>query len=635
MFWFAGAVSHPVWANGLVGETPAVGFRLGRASVPGGAQLITLFGQQAGGITEGERRSEIPILSVLRDTLGDSDPANDRLRQVWVYSHAKPSLWQKLTASLPFFYHSTLKNRSAGDGVPAPLLDLGNPSRGTWRSLTEAVLQAEFLDGVGMPLKLTTRSYRGNMGDYREIHLWQAATALSAAESAIGQHAYADDVEFPVVGARLVLATRPLGGLVSEKYLQVAWDKQSRQSSLNRGNNWELLRQKAEENNLRFQPLSLAGQKNNFGLLWLERPSSAAVAPKRFEGKFLGISNPFTHSSSCGPDVYTQTWHMDGQGNRVTKDAPGAKAFTMIPLALYALDHPRVPLLMADFCRPNRPGTGERMRRIATDLTVNVLGLTSLSSWQYMLAKSSFMFVRRRHGATLDRSARMRAYAQLRYSLKFDGSLDPDLRRQLERNLGGLALNPLGVGLNSEVEMARSQHAALLEYARSSNGLSRKVEKDRTHELAALQHSRGVRVLFGLAHIGTLGIYRHGDDASGTGWEVLDLQRRFAYQKRFLKWMLASGPQPEVAWNAEAVGRSVDVVSELGRQGPKVRPHAVKLLSAVMRETRHEWIRRQCAEGLQSLGAASPDNLASRHDAAPADVETAPVDIGDFLTGAK
>ena len=635
VFLFTLALNHPARANGLVEAIPPVGFRIERVGVPGGAELITLFGRQVGGVPEGEPKSEIPILSVLRDTLGDSDSANDRLRQVWVYSHVKPSLWQKFTATLPFFYLSAHKNRTADGGVPAPILDLGNPRKGTWRGLTEALLQAEIFDGVGMTLRLATRSYRGNTGDYRQVHLWQAATALSAAESAVGPSASASGIELPTLGARLVLATRPLGGLVSEKYLQVAWDKQNEQSSLNRGHNWELLRQKAEENGLHFQPLSLAGQKGNFAMLWLERPSEAVAPPRSFDGKFLGISNPFTRKDSCGLDSSTQLWHLDSQGNRATEDTPGASATQMRPLALYALDHPRVPLVLVDFCNPHRPGTGERVRRLAADLTVNVLGLTSLSSWEYMVAKSSFMFIRRRHGATLDRSARTRAYAQLRYSLKFDRSLDPGLRRELESNLGGLGLNPLGVGLNSEVDMARRQYAGLLEWAGSSDGLTREVQKNREHELAAIRHSRGIRFLFGLAHIGSLGIYTHGDDLKLEGLGALDLERRFACQKRFLKRVLASGPRPEVAWNPDEVSRSLDTVSELGRQGPRMRSDAVKLLSTIMRETGSELVRRQCEEGLQKLRAAPTVNLASLHGAPTAGVGAPSLEFGQSLTGAK
>jgi hypothetical protein len=635
VFWLAVAGSQSLRANGLVREIPAGDFRLERVAVPGGAQLITLFGHGTGSETEGERQNEIPILSVLRDTLGDSDPTNDRLRQVWVYSYVNPSLWQKVAAGLPFFYLSAHKNRAPAGELPGPLLDLGNPRKDTWRSLTEVVLQSEVLDGIGMPLKLTTRSFRGNAGDYRKLHLWQAATALSAAESAYNQRASTNAMEFPVLGARLALATRTLGGLVSERYLEVAWQRLSHESNLNRGHNWELLRQKAEDNGLRFQPLSLAGQENNFALLWLEQPLPAEAAAGKFDGKFLGISNPYKDGSSCGQDIYERSFYLNAQGNEVAEGTPGARPATMKPLALYALDYPRVPLLLVDFCNPHRPGTGERIRRFATDLTVNVLGWTTFSNWQYMVAKSSFMFVRRRHGAALDRSARMRAYAQLRYALKFDSSLDPDLRRTLEHNLQGLGLNPLSVGLGSEIEMARLQYAALLEYAESSNGLARKLQEDRAHEIAGLQHSCGARILFGLARIGTLGLYHHGHDDGEEGWEALDLQRRFAYQKRFLESILASDPRPQAAWDHEAVIRSVDILSDLGSQGPKVRKRAVKLLSTVMRETDDNWLRCQCAEGLQRLDAAHPTTLASLHGVPPANAETASEISGDPLTGGK
>jgi hypothetical protein len=636
VFWFALAAVHPVRANDVARENPGNGFRLERTAVPGGAQLITLFSRKAGLPTRGEEQNEVPILSVLRDTLGDSDPANDRFRQVWVYSYAKPSLWQKFTASLPFFYYSTLKNRKTGGRVPAPFLDLGNPRKGTWRSLTEALLQTNVLDGVGMTLRLTSRSYRGNVGDYRKLHLWQAVTALSAAESTDSQRLSTGDMGFPDLGARLVLATRPLGGLVSEKYLQVAWERQSHQSSINRGHNWELLRQQAEETGLHFQPLSLAGQANNFALLWAAgQPSPMAAAPKSFKGQFLGIPNSFANQGSCEQDRSAHTGHLDSQGNPVTEDAPGARAETMTPLALYALDHPRVPLLLVDFCNPHRTGTGERMRRFATDLTVNVLGLASLSNWQYLLAKSSYMFVRKRHGAALDRSARTRAYAQLQYSLKFDSSLDPELRRELGHKIQGLGLNPLGVGLNNEVEMARSQHAALLEWATSPDGLAREVQRDRAGEIVPLRHSRGARILFGFAHIGSLGLYRHRDDVTEGGWEALDRQRRFAFHKRFLERVLASGPRPEVAWNAEAVGRSVDALSELGRQGRKVRSEAAKLISALMREIGDEWIYQQCVEGLHRLNKESPTNLASRRGASPAGTELAFTDEEDIFPHRK
>jgi hypothetical protein len=114
---------------------------------------------------------------------------------------------------------------------------------------------------------------------------------------------------------------------------------------------------------------------------------------------------------------------------------------------------------------------------------------------------------------------------------------------------------------------------------------------------------------------------------------MLDLQRRFAFHKNFLELVLASGPQPEVAWNAEEVGRSVDEVSELGRQGRKIRSKAAKLISALMRETGDEWIRQRCVESLQRLNHESPTNLASVRSASPAGAEPAFTKVKDVFTG--
>src|SRR5579862_6393673 len=51
-------------------------FRIEQFPVAGGAELLTVLGTIPG------QSTEVPILSVLRDTLGDQDPENDRLRYV-------------------------------------------------------------------------------------------------------------------------------------------------------------------------------------------------------------------------------------------------------------------------------------------------------------------------------------------------------------------------------------------------------------------------------------------------------------------------------------------------------------------------------------------------------------------------
>ncbi len=76
-------------------------FRVERRLVPGGAELATVFGRvpdsRSGGV------ASIPMLAVLRDTLGDQNPDNDRLRYLWVLTSSRPTLLQSTAAAIPFF----------------------------------------------------------------------------------------------------------------------------------------------------------------------------------------------------------------------------------------------------------------------------------------------------------------------------------------------------------------------------------------------------------------------------------------------------------------------------------------------------------------------------------------------------
>src|ERR1700752_4299545 len=83
-FW--GVLICPVFALG------APDFRIEKRPVPGGSELITVFAR----VPEANELEEGPLVSVLRDTLGDENSENDRLRYVWVLSSTAPGLLQRL-----------------------------------------------------------------------------------------------------------------------------------------------------------------------------------------------------------------------------------------------------------------------------------------------------------------------------------------------------------------------------------------------------------------------------------------------------------------------------------------------------------------------------------------------------------
>src|SRR5205085_8686646 len=122
-------------------------------------------------------------------------------------------------------------------------------------------------------------------------------------------------------------------------------------------------------------------------MIWMAQDDSAS-APRHFESQFLKIKNPFHDERLREWTGYTQTWNLDG------------RQAAMIPLSLYSLDYPGIPLRLIDFRHAASPGRAEMTLRFADDLTVGVFGLTGygLEKLAYAGVKSSWLFVKKRHG---------------------------------------------------------------------------------------------------------------------------------------------------------------------------------------------------------------------------------------------
>jgi hypothetical protein len=405
--------------------------------------------------------------------------------------------------------------------------------------------------------------------------------------------------------ARLLLSTHLFGDLVSESYLPTAFEKEREAQILFRQHNWELLRQQAEQNGLYFQPLTLGYAKDANALLWVER-QPAFSRPPDFDARFLGIANPWEGNWLEKWKGYSEQWTLDDSGARVPAGTPGSHVAEMVPLALYSLDHPKAPLLLVDFRQPSNPKRHEALRRGFDQLTTGVLGLTTFGNLEYFAAKTTWTFIRRRHGAAVDRSARLRAYAQVRHSLFLDDSLDPKLRHELLRRVDGYGLNPFEDGINEEAKLAREQYAALRTYVLSPDGLSRKVDRARSREIASRVHSGPALAFLRVASISTLGLYRHTERMTPDILAELDRQRRFAWHKRFLERVIDSTPRTEVAYNTEQVQRSLDAIADIAEQDAFFRGAGEELVRRVLAQTSDEQTRRRCYECLEKLAMLKP-----------------------------
>ena len=562
----------PVFA---LGATPE--FRVAQLPVPGGSELITVFGR----IPESKGTGEVPLLSVLRDNLDDSAAESARLRYVWVLTSMSPGLLQRAAGALPFFYWRADIARNP-DKRPTPVIDLGSPERPVWHSIAGSVTQVLALDPNGALVRTSTRSYRNNLEDQHRVRLLEGLAIISELEDDPRIKALLSEPELLEIETRLSLGAEMLGGLLSQQKIPAAYMKERTRTEEMRGHNWELLRQRAEADGLYFDPFGIDGSSTH-ALLWI---AAGEVQRKhKFDGQFLGISDPYG-------DPRLLNW----KGYRQVRDGR-----EMIPLALYALEYPKVPLLLVDFRDTHAPKRREMIRHAITDTVTGVLGISKFTNWPYLAGSTAFNFVRVRHGATNDRSARLKAYAEVREWLALDDSIDPGLRVLLEKRLEIMGVNPMEESVIREAAIARRQYDALVRYAMNPRGLPARIEHDRNAELTAYRHRVGARIGFRVAALASLGIYSHHERETGAALEAeLDRDRRVASETRFLEMVARSGPQAEVVWNMDDVRRAVDEIAELG-----VPQRSAKLVARIMQETQDEETRAICMRALQSMDEGS------------------------------
>jgi len=573
-------------------------FRVERQPVANGAELLTVFSSLPGG--DAGYPGEIPLVSVLRDTLRDNDPENDRLRYIWVLTSARATVLQHAAAFVPFFYWRPDLGKNM-DRKPAATLDLGNTGKVVWNALAQSVIQAAAIDSNGALIRASTRRYRANLADQRQVNLMEGLTVISQLEEIPESKTLLSEPELLEMQARLALASKTLGGLVTAGRLPEAYLKNRVQADITRGHNWELLRQRAEANGLYFDPLGFARSRTH-ALLWIAREdvSGSSAPARKWDGRFLGIADPLNDSRLQNWTGYSETRYFDESGRPVDAGASGAKPRELIPLALYALEYPKVPLLLADFRDTRKPKHREMLRLATGDAVSGVLGISKFGNWPYMAGSAAWNFIRSRHGDPNNRAARLKAYSQVRRWLTLDGSVNPALRADLQRRLEILGVNPLEDSVFEETEIAEHQYDALLRYAADPRGLPARLERDRNAEMATYRHGMPARTGLRLAKWFSLGVYSHQEMGDSTSLAAaLSRERRAARQIRFLETVAKSSPRPEVAWNIAEVRRAVNQLIETG-----VPPRSAQVVSRLMQETSDLETRELCARALASVGGA-------------------------------
>lgn len=611
----------------------ATQFRLERTPLVGGAELLTIFGRLDGLGAENTSAPDVPLISVVRDTLSDNHPDNDRLRYVWMLTYTRPNLMKRIASAIPFFYQHVGNQTQVGNSPPKPLIDLANTSRQTWNAFFWMGVQNIFLDGYGIPLKAATRTYRQNAADYRAGHVMQALSILdnyenvrrrtrsesellalrnSPAES-IRSGPITSDSSQPLLPdlatafspgemlelrARLILSGKVFGALLGPDTFRNTVTRRTMASVDNSGHNWEMLRQRAEAEGLYFEPLPMPDGRATHAMLWIAKSDLAAQPNRQFHDRFLNIANPWSDQRLRNWQGYSRTFYFDQDNRPVSANNPDAHSLEMIPLAIYGLDHPKIPALLIDFRSSLNPKKREMSRRFVDDLAKNILSLSNFGNFPYFVGRRVYNFVTGRRGVDLNQPTRLRSYSELKLLLSFNSSIDPKLRNEIERRVQNVSLNPLNNDDETEVALARQQYDALMNYARRPDGLPARIERDRRAEMVPLKHGRTARTLFMLGNILSFGRYVHRENPTPELNERMELSRRVTYHSQFLREVAKSSPQTEVAWDASKVRQSLQFLVD---EGTAASDGAAKAASAIFEKTNDDETRRLSLEALSKM----------------------------------
>ncbi len=584
------------------------------------AQLLTLFCRSCEGSLGAAQ--DTPVIALLRDTLGDTESANDRVSCIWLLSYTRPTWQKRLLSAVPFFYWRVGSGSSlAAGGRVAPLVDLSAPHHRVLSGIGRDVLQWTMLDPMTTPIRASSRAYRTNEQDHERLHLEEAISYLRNAPAS-NDPSMPSQTQLDTVTARLELRRKLLGGFVSERQAAHLGKETAFEQERIRSRNWEVLRECADRTGLLFEPLNMAGDSQQYAILWFplaetRQPAGAALGPI---WKLLNIKDPWKDERLKdwkGP-AFDRTINESGglaPANQAL-DAPGEKTARMAPLGVYSLNYPKVPLLLIDFRDKLHIRRHELTQRAINEITSGVIGISHFTNWYYYVGADLYNFVVSRRGGATDQAERLDCYSQFRVALALDQQLDPALRQEMQKRVRSLAVNPLETAPGEEVRAASVRYARLQQEAGPGGALADQLDKDRRSELASFGESRSSAIAHGLLHAATLSAYTHRAKPDVGDLVILDCYRRIQTQLGFLDSLVQAGTPPEVAYSSSRVQDSVTTLSTLMPRvrSSKVRAHVRSTLQALQELSGDSTLRTECLGAIRVLDRNGVD---TRPGAAP------------------
>lgn len=581
-------------------------FSVETLQVEGGAELVTIFYKTNGTFDakQPEESSYVPLMSVLRDTLGDENKENDKLRYVWMLTYTSPTTAQKIMSAIPFNYRRSGGKKEAGSTVPPPIVDI-NGSMGTiWETIFWQIIRRGYAYSPGNKFKMFYGPFRENRSQYKKTAIAEALTIFSLYEQVEGKKALTDQ-EMLDVKTRLGLTDKTLGGSMQKENYIRADEKMLVSGNANGGQTRELLRRFTEAQGLYFEPLEMVDGHAKHAIAWVFKEDLETNKSRVWEGRFLNIKNPWGDPRLNDWKGYSEVRWFDAESREVEPNTPGAVSKTLIPLAVYGLDHPKVPIILVDFRDVGNPKKRELTKRAFDDIMGNTLSFTQGGGLALTAGKFIYGFVTGRRGTDLNQPSRMRSYSQLKMILAMDESLNEELRKDIANKVEKVSINPLENNLADELRLARGQYKNLVAYAKSPDGLRLKLEKERIKEMTLAYYNGKMPLKYTIANALTFGLYKHEKKPTPELAAKMDLQRQVAFHERRIRETAYFSVRPEVDANVADLMRSLNFVAE---KGTYAGGKTAKAIGKIFAGTLDNDIRLACMAGLYKINDAAAKN---------------------------
>ena len=270
----------------------------------------------------------------------------------------------------------------------------------------------------------------------------------------------------------------------------------------------------------------------------------------------------------------------------------------MIPLGLYGLDNPKIPMLLVDFRDSYNPKKREMSRRVLNDVTRNLLSLSKFGNLPFFLGRTVFDFVTGRRGMDINQPSRLHTYSQLKLLLALNTSMEPELRSEVSGRLERISLNPFENDLNAEASIATQQYDALLAYAKDPKGLAHRIERDRRAELLPSEHGGKAQLVFRVLNVLSFGRYVHREELTDEMEDRLDITRRLQYHTKFLQQIAKSTAEIDITWNLDDVRRSLHFIAE---NGSEAGSSTAAVTAKIFARTKDDETRRACLDSLSRI----------------------------------